>query len=105
MRIKEKTVLHVLLVKSVKVKRRFSSFKNRQEKICHDQMTPVYDSGNVSLELEAKNIHLLFTTRGNRTIIHRMTGKCPSELVNGRKLNFTIPQLQCDQAPPEIRQK
>lgn len=47
----------------------------------------------------------LFTfLRQYRATPHSTTGKSPSELLNGRKLKSTLPQIQHDLAPQEVRQ-
>ena len=42
--------------------------------------------------------------RQYRATPHSTTGKSPSELLNGRRLKFTLPRAQYDQASAEIRQ-
>lgn len=56
--------------------------------------------------IEGKNWRQeLFTfLRQYRATPHSTTGTSPSELLNGRKLKSTLPRLQHDQAPPEVRQ-
>ena len=56
--------------------------------------------------IEGKNWRQeLFTfLRQYRATPHSTTGKSPSELLNGRKLKSTLPQIQHDLAPQEVRQ-
>ena len=56
--------------------------------------------------IEGKNWRQeLFTfLRQYRATPHSTTGRSPSELLNGRKLKSTLPQIQHDQAPAEVRQ-
>ena len=56
--------------------------------------------------IEGKNWRQeLFTfLRQYRATPHSTTGTSPSEFLNGRKLKSTLPRLQHDQAPPEVRQ-
>ena len=86
----------------------------------HRRITPVWPRANGEAErfmktlekavrtvvIQGKNWRQgLFTfLRQYRATPHRTTGKSPSELLNGRRLKFTLPRVQYDQASPEIRQ-
>ena len=86
----------------------------------HRRITPMWPRANGEAErlmrtlekairtavIEGKNWRQeLFTfLRQYRATPHSTTGKSPSELLNGRKLKSTLPQIQHDLAPQEVRQ-
>ena len=86
----------------------------------HRRITPMWPRTNGEAErlmstpekairtavIEGKNCRQeLFTfLRHYRTIPHSTTGTSPSELLIGRKLKSTLPQIRHDQAPAEVRQ-
>ena len=86
----------------------------------HRRITPMWPRANGEAErlmrtlekairtavIEGKNWRQeLFTfLRQYRATPHSTTGKSPSELLNGRKLKSTLPQIQRDLAPQEVRQ-
>ena len=86
----------------------------------HLRITPVWPRANGETErlmktlekavrtavIQGKNWRQeLFTfARQDKATPHSTTGKSPSALLNGRRLKSTLPRVQYDQAPPEIRQ-